>query len=343
MRKRRKSFDRSIIKLGNSRAITFPTEFLDSFRRVDVETGEDDFQGVMVRLFKIDPDTILVKKMDALNSSQEIQIDNDFPVGLVGPLLISAKKLNIGAVHIQFLPENQITILDICTEMGASPLISGPNEITVAFPNTVGDYTIHEKLTGILSYIEQIGSLIMDQNRDMVEDQRTIDTLLKTIDLNYRDAVRLVIHNLNNYYISDNNEEAKSIINFLGTRTLLFQIQNISSVLAKLFLFRNWEHIHLYYDPLKRFLVLLKRGTDINYDETITASPITVIEAYKHELDEYVECMAVIYQKAGKKIDVNSVESQMVENIQQNFQVVLSSLFDLMMTRWIESTSSHTD
>jgi hypothetical protein len=139
--KKRTYIKRSIIKLGSSYAITFPTDFLTSFEDKEGiienkdDNTDDELKGVNVHCYKIDDSSILIKKTHAETETQVLNIhigsieSDRFPLELLENLLTCARKLNVNQVNIFYDEKDYENCLSIVNKFG-SPIHSG-NKMTV--------------------------------------------------------------------------------------------------------------------------------------------------------------------------------------------------------------------
>lgn len=338
--KSKKYIQRNIIKLGSSLAVTFPKEFFKSFR-MDESDDDEGFKNVIVHAYKVDPNSILIKKFKAELEQQCLDLDmNSFPIELLENLLISAKKLNVNEINITYQEKDYDKCLEIVNKFG-SPIHS-ENKMTLDLSRIYKEFKFSDQVMGMIKNFSKIIDHIMDEGKIIDSDmKKTIETYLKSIDSSYHEALRVLIIRLKNYYLWEDHPDENqagtgmsNIINTLGNRVLIAYLKDISVAAANLFYSKSSKEIGKYLPIIKSFSDLLKEEVELLLSPTIQ-DKIDEINNYKnHVLD--------IRKKYNKLVpDKNQnypINEYIINSIIDHIFDIIIELVGIILTRWIEKS-----
>ncbi len=332
---------RNIIKLGSSYAITFPTNFLKSFAEdknvKSINKDEDILKGNDVHCYKVDPNSIIIKKTEAESEIQILDINiSKFPMDLLESLLNCARKLNINQVKINYQEKDYEKCLGIINKIGVPPVHS-ENIMMLDLSRTYLQYNFPNQIKGMVKNFSKIIDLSTDNNikkNEEIESKK--ETYLTSIYSSYNEAIRVLIMRLNNYYLQSQDAEEggiTNIINTLGNRVLVSKIINISDTASNLSLYRGTEELKKFIPVIKELPILLKEEIDLILDLEI-ADKIEEINGFNSKL-------ILIKEEFGNTNGGSSEKISVIEAIISNIiGIILDTLFaiqDIIITRWIES------
>ena len=315
MQELKDKYERSIIKLGNSKAITFPQEWTKKAKLS--EKSE-------VSLYPIDDKTIVVRAFDDEQTKSILRIDEKWPIELVRDALISAFKLNVNEIYIKYNRENQDEILKLLTEMRGEIIGLDFKEDVVKkeyFVYFLLD-TSRKSISDILLELINAFSTIIDNILKGIP-KKNKELLLAEIERKYHLGRRILITGLSNYPVSG-GYGSFPIIQFLGNRVLLLYIKDFINEAINL---QNFSEaiIKKYSDILERIPSLLLNL--VNKYDVISIKSISELQQYLQELNEMLE----------KKDFEEKFEEIEIRNIIRYYLNGLTNFFDIGLTRLIES------
>lgn len=338
--KSKKYIQRNIIKLGSSLAVTFPKEFFKSFR-MDDKDDDEGFKNIVVHAYKVDPNSILIKKYKADLEQQRLDIDtNSFPIELLENLLISARKLNVNEINIYYQEKDYDKCLEIVNKFG-SPVHS-ENKMTLDLSKIYKEFKFSDQVMGMIKNFSKIIDHIMDEGKIIDSDmKKIIETYLKSIESSYNEALRVLIIRLKNYYLwEDHPEEGQSgfgmsnIINTLGNRVLIAYLKDVSVAAANLFYSKASKEIAKYLPIIKIFPDLLKEEVEL------LLSPL--IQSKIEEINNYKTRVLEIRKKYNRLVpDKNQnypINEYIINSIIDHIFDIIIELIGIILTRWIEKS-----
>ena len=330
--KKKNYIKRSIIKLGSSYAITYPTDFLDSFSD---ESGE--IKGINVHCYKIDPMSILIKKLAAESEVQTVTIKiSEFPMDLLESLLESTRKLNVNKVVLEYEEKDYEKTLEIINKFGLTPVHS-EGKMIVDLSRQYKEYNFPDQINSMVKNFSKIIQITFQISNSKVA-QKSIDTFLIAIKSSFKESLRVLIMRLKNYYlINENGEDShhgmQNIINILGNRVLISHIKNMSISAGNLFLNNKSPEIKKYEKIIIEFPKLLKEEVDLILSKDI-GSRIEEINEFKNTIEKHYD----EYIKIQKKCDKDSVDESVINARIFYIMDILFDIHEIILTRWIENT-----
>jgi antitoxin component of MazEF toxin-antitoxin module len=314
MKEFRKEFKRSVINLGNSKAITFPGEWVEKSKLKE---------KTEVTLFPIDEKTIVVRtgEKDQEKTTYRLVADK-IPLKLVRQAIISAFKLNVDQIYLKYNEDNREKLYEILVDLRREIIgfdfkdISEDQEYYINFLLDASKTTYREVLEDLIVVFNAVIEKVVTGNGN-----NNIELLLDEVDRKYSLGTRILITGLSEYPFSRSN---LPVINFLGDRVVLLLVRDFIN-----------EAIYLQEVPKmdrKRYAnVLLKIPNLLKQ----------LIENY-HDLD-----LKIIsnFQKNLTKIEDLTTEIQEesegankpIKNIITYYLNNFKNLFDIGITRMIES------
>ncbi|MBN1216542.1 MAG: AbrB/MazE/SpoVT family DNA-binding domain-containing protein [Candidatus Lokiarchaeota archaeon] len=307
-------YKRSIIKLGNSKAITFPQEWTESAKLK--EKSE-------ITLYPIDSKTLIIHAKDENVQKKVYRLDSTIiPLRLIRQAILSAFKLNVDEIYLKYTSENQETLYQLLIELRREIIgfdfknLPESNEFFINFLLDTSKTTFYDVLEDLVKVFNTIIKNIVDG-----EVNKISTLLLDEIDRKYSLGTRILITGLSEYHFS---RTQLPIIRFLGNRVILLYIRDfINEALMNLQsvpfdVIKKYQHILLKIPETLRFI--LKNYNNINSD-TISAFQNALLELQK-ELDN---------------TDFDSEQTKC--NVRNSIKYYINSLnnfFDIGITRMIQ-------
>jgi len=316
--KLKNKYVRSVIKLGNSKAITFPQDWTIS-ANLD-EKSE-------VSLYPLDDKTIIIRAFDKEKSKTIFRIDADaWSMNLIKQAIISAFKLNIDEIYIKYNNSTQ-------EEEVNKLLIELRSEIIgIDFKNLnenkefLINFLLDTSKTALPDVLSDLSNVFTTVIKNIIEGNTRKDNqlILDEIDRKYSLGRRILITGLADYPISKGYKNFP-IIRFLGDRVILLYIRDFINEALTLQLISHTV-IKKYSDLLERIPRLLSEIIK-NYDN-INLDTIS-------EFQEYLIRMRQMLKDI--KLDEANIEEQQVTNIIRYFLNSFNNFFDIGITRLIET------
>ena len=312
----KKKYKRSIIKLGNSKAITFPQEW--TIRAKLDEKAE-------VTLYPLDDKTLIVRAHDEIGEQKTIfNIDaNIWPFQLMKQAILSAFKLNIDEIYISNAEKNQEELYELLVDLrkeiiGLDFKSKDDNEFTINFLLDSRKTDVPEVLSDLANTFKVIIKKIIEGTL-----KKNNEILLAEIDRKYSLGTRIIITGLSEYPIS--KVRNLPIIRFLGDRVVLLYIKEFitESFCLK---FISKDLISKYADVLSKIPTLLIEVIT-NYNN-INLETILEFHEYLNNLNSMLESI---------KFDEKSTEEQQIRNLLTYYLNSFKNLFDIGITRLIEA------
>ncbi|MFX1339206.1 MAG: hypothetical protein ACFFDK_11405 [Promethearchaeota archaeon] len=316
--KLKNKYVRSVIKLGNSKAITFPQDWTIS---ADLDEKSE------VSLYPLDEKTIIIRAFDKEKSKTIFRIDaNIWSINLVKQGVISAFKLNIDEIYIKYNDNNQEEevnklLIELRSEIIGIDFKNIP-ENSEFFVNFLLD-TSKTALPEVLSDLSNVFTTVI---KNIIEGNIRKDNqfILDEIDRKYSLGRRILITGLADYPISKGYKNFP-IIRFLGDRVILLYIRDFINEALTLQFISNTV-IKKYTELLTRIPQLLNEIIK-NYDN-INLDSISGFQEYLIRLREMLKDI---------KLNESNIEEQQVLNIIRYFLNSFNNFFDIGITRLIET------
>ncbi|MHA1488166.1 MAG: AbrB/MazE/SpoVT family DNA-binding domain-containing protein [Promethearchaeota archaeon] len=311
----KKKYVRSVIKLGNSKAITFPQEWTNIAKLN--EKSE-------VSLFPIDEKTIVIRTIKEEKQKSVFKMDgNEWPIKLIRQALISAFKLDIDEIYLKYDNKNQEELYEILIDLRNEIIgidfkdLTNTNEYYINFLLDASKTNFPIVLMDLANVFNTIIKNVVNGS-----NRKNKALLLAEIDRKYSLGTRILITGLSEYPLSKIYRNLP-VIRFLGDRIILLYTRDFINEAL------NLQNIHL--EIIKKYSTLLIRIPkfliDIikNYNE-INLSTIS-------EFQDYLKKLHVLFDDI--KFDVSS-EEQQIRNYIKYYLNSFNNFLDIGITRMIE-------
>ena len=308
---------RSVIKLGNSKAITFPQEWTNTAKLK--EKSE-------VSLYPLDEKTIIIRAFDKEKPKTIFRMDTKiWPIMLIKSALIAAFKLNITEIYIKYSDENQENLYKLLTDLRREIIgidfknLDEQKEFLIYFLLDTSKTTFNQVLSDLIDVFNTIIKTVIEGTA-----KKNNELLLAEIDRKFNLGRRILITGLSEYPISRGSYRNLPIIRFLGDRVILIYVRDFINESLNLINFPP-EVIRKYSELLKKIPSLLV-GIVKNYDN-INLQTISELQKYLIKLGTMLENI-----KKGE-----TFEDLELRNMINYFLNSFQSFFDIGMTRLVES------
>lgn len=313
----RKKYIRSIIKLGNSKAITFPQDW----------TKEANLkEKAEISIYIIDNKTIIIRTIDEKEQKTVFKIDgNKWAIKLIKQGVISAFKLGINEIYISYNDDNYNELNELLIDLRSEIIgldfkeLTESNEFLIIFLLD----TSKTNFTDVLMDLANVFYIIIKNVIEGITKKKK-KLLLNEIDRKYSLGTRILITGLSAYPISKVYSNLP-VIRFLGDRVVLLYIRDFIN-----------ESLNLQNLPLE----IIKK-----YSELLLKIPkflINLIENYNNinletisNFQEYLIKLHSILEAIDFEMDSN-IELQ-IRNTINYFLNSFENFFDIGITRMIES------
>ncbi|MGQ4872746.1 MAG: hypothetical protein ACP6IY_01605 [Promethearchaeia archaeon] len=211
-------YKRHIIKLGNSKAITFPQEWTNL-------AGLQEKS--IVSLYPIDEKTLLIRVTEKDKKKVVFNLDtNEWPLELIRQAIISAFKLNIDEINLKYTEKNYEQVYSLLIELRKEvigmdfKILSDLNTFNISFLVDISKTLFQDVLMDLAEIFRQIIINIVENRIN-----KNNELLLAELDRKYSLGIRILITGLTDYPIAKVYKEFP-IIRFLGDRVLLLYIRD---------------------------------------------------------------------------------------------------------------------
>ncbi|MFW9897700.1 MAG: AbrB/MazE/SpoVT family DNA-binding domain-containing protein [Candidatus Thorarchaeota archaeon] len=316
MKELKNKYVRSVIKLGNSYAMTFPQEWTN---QANLKEKSE------VTLYPIDDRSIIIRTFDK-EKKTIFNIDgNEWPVKLIKQAIISAFKLNVDEIYIKYNDDNQEDIYKLIINLERETIgfdFKDNSERKEFFINFLLD-TSSKPFQDILMDLSEVFRRII---KNVIEGitKKNSELLLAEIERKYSLGTRILITGLSDYPVSEGYRNIP-LIRFLGDRVMLLYIRDFINEALTLKLISN--------DIIKKFSEILIKIPSLlinlikNYDN-INLDSISNFQGYLSKLGMMLENFA--YEESN-------IEVQQVRNKIKYYLNSFQNFFDIGITRLIES------
>jgi antitoxin component of MazEF toxin-antitoxin module len=314
----RKKYIRSIIKLGNSKAITFPQDW----------TKEANLkEKAEISIYTIDNKTIIIRTIDEKEQKTVFKIDgNKWAIKLIKQGVISAFKLGINEIYISYNDDNYNDLNELLIDLRSEIIgldfkeLTESNKFLIIFLLD----TSKTNFTDVLMDLANVFYIIIKNVIEGNTKKKKKKLLLNEIDRKYSLGTRILITGLSAYPISKVYSNLP-VIRFLGDRVVLLYIRDFIN-----------ESLNLQNLPLE----IIKK-----YSELLLKIPkflINLIENYNNinlesisNFQEYLIKLHSILEAIDFEMDSN-IELQ-IRNTINYYLNSFENFFDIGITRMIES------
>jgi len=309
---------RSIIKLGNSKAITFPQDWANI-------AGLSEKSEVS--LYPIDTKTIVIRARDKEENKTVFRIDgNKWSLDLIRQGLIAAFKLNVDEIFITYDSNKSVQekLYELLTELRKEIIGIDFKNLSDKFEFYIY-FLLDSKKTNFQEVLIDLINVFSVIIRDIIDgiSKNNNRLLLDEMERKYSLGRRILITGLSEYPISKGYHNLP-IIQFLGNRILLLGVRDFINESLNLQSFPK-KIIQKYSELLRRIPSLL---TDIvtNFDNI----SLNTISEFHDQLNNLNSTLKNI--KEG-----DSFEDLEIRNIIRYYLNSFQNFFDIGMTRLVES------
>ena len=304
---------RSIISLGNSKAMTFPQEWTSL-----ANLGEKS----EVKLYPIDEKTLVIRAGD-IDEPKRFHIDEEWPTELIKQAIISAFKLNVDEIYIKYNEKTEDSLNEKLIELG-SELIGLDYKNLVDSKEFYMRFLVDPSKTTLPEILMDLSNVLTTIIKNVIEGtKKKNDFLLAEIDKKYSLGTRILITGLSDF--PSRGYKNIPTIRFLGDRVVLLYIRDF---INEALVFQSISHkiIKKYSEILLRIPNLLK--DIINNYNNINLNSISEFQAYLQRLKEML---------TGIDYESSDNEEMEVRNIINYYLNSFRNFFDIGITRLIES------
>jgi antitoxin component of MazEF toxin-antitoxin module len=314
MKDLKEKYIRSVIKLGNSKAITFPQDWAE-------KAGLKDKSEVII--YPIDDSSIVIKTIDKGKQKTVLNIELDWSMNIIKQALISAFKLDINEIYIKYDSKKQEEIFGLLTQLRGEMIgmdfkdLADTNQYLLYFltdtSKTIFKDVLIELINTFKKIIDDVIKGIMKKNSEL---------LLAQIDRKYSLGRRILITGLSDYPVSKGYHNLP-VIQYLGNRVILLYVKDFINEAQNL---QNYPpNIIKNYSDLLQQIPTLLINIITNYD-TINLDTISQFH------DELINLGTMVYKiKPG-----DTFEELELRNSIKYFLNSFKNFFDIGITRLIE-------
>ena len=315
--KLKNKYVRSVIKLGNSKAITFPQDWT-----INADLNEKS----EVSLYPLDEKTIVIRAFDKEKPKTIFRINSDeWALKLIRQAIIAAYKLNISEVYIKYNDKNQEELIKLLIELRSEIIgidfknLNDSNEFLINFLLDTSKTALPEVLSDLSNVLTTAINNVIEGN-----NKKNNQLILDEIDRKYSLGTRILITGLSDYPFTKGYGNFPTI-RYLGDRVILLYVRDFINEALTLQLVSN-TIIKKYSELLVRIPRLLSEIIK-NYDN-INLDSIS-------EFQEYLIKLGTMLKNI--KSDVSNIEEQQVRNTIKYYLNSFENFFDIGITRLIES------
>ncbi len=327
MKSYKEKYIRSVIKLGNSRAITFPQEWTNAAK---LEEKSE------VSLYPIDDKTLMIRLHLEDEQKFVFRIDgNEWPMKLIKKALISAFKLNIEEITLKYNGDNYDALYELLIELRREIIgldfktLEMEKEFVINFLLDTKKTTVQNVLTDLVNVFNTIIKRFID---DTLKENN--DLLLAEIERKYTLGTRILITGLSEYPISKSAKNYRNlpIIRFLGDRVVLLKIKEFINESLQAFVLLRVSDSDFLKDLIKKYSDILARIPKfliniIKQYENINLNSISQFQDNLIELNSMLD---------GLEFKRDSLEELQVRNLIRYYINGFETFFDIGITRMIE-------
>ncbi len=311
----KEKYVRSVIKLGNSHAITFPQDWT---KEANLKEKSE------VTIYPIDESSIVIKTGDREKQKTVLNINLEWSIDLIKQALISAFKLDVNEIYIQFSNKNQDNIFDLLTQLRGEMIgmdfkeLPDTNQFLVYFLTDTSKKTFKDVLMELINTFNRIINNVIEG-----KSKKNNELLLAEIDRKYSLGRRILITGLSDYPVSKSYRNLP-VIQFLGNRVVLIYVRDFIN-----------EALNLQHFPsnlLKKYFNLLI---------IIPKLLIDIVNDYDNiNLDTISDFYDELNNLSSKFTEIKPGETFEELELRNSIKYFLNSFqnfFDIGMTRLIET------
>ena len=306
---------RSVIKLGNSYAMTFPQDWANQSKLKE---------KTEVFLYPLDDKTLVIKSQEKEGEKTYFKIEGKkWPIKLIRQALIAAFKLGVDEVFVSYDSQKLNAFNELFVELRREI-------IGLDFKNSRDREEFHinflldtSKIT-FSEVIEDLSDAFNTVIKNFIEGniRNNNQLILDEVDRKYSLGTRILVMGLSNYPISKRNSPT---IRYLGNRVILLYIRDFINEALNLELISN-KMIKKYSEFLLKITNLL--GDIINNYDNINLDVISEFQDYLDNLENILDELDTA--------EIN-IEEQHIRNIIGYYLNSFKTFFDIGITRLIET------
>ena len=322
----KKKYVRSIIKLGNSKAITFPQEWTKLAELKDKsEIKEGEIIGASeVSLYPIDDKSILIRVSDKEREQTVLRLNgNKWPLKLIKQAIISAFKINVDEIYVKYNEDNQEDLYELLINLQREIIgfdfknLSDTQDYYINFLLDTSKAPFQDVLMDLANIFHTIIKNVIEGT-----NKKSNNLLLTEIGRKYSLGRRILVTGLSEYPTSKGYRNMP-VIQFLGNRVVLLYVRDFINESLNLHNFSK-DIIAKYSDLLSRIPSLLISMIN-NYDN-INLKTISEVQDDLINLDSMLD-----------KIHLGETFEELeIRNTIKYFLNSFQTFFDIGITRLIE-------
>ena len=304
---------RSIISLGNSKAMTFPQEWTN-LANLDNKSE--------VKLYPIDEKTLVIRAGD-LDEPKSFHIDDKWPLTLIKQAIISAFKLNVDEIYMKYNEKTEDSLNEKLIELG-SELIGFDYKNLVDSKEFYMRFLVDPSKITLPEILMDLSNVFTTIIKNVVEGtKKKNDLLLAEIDKKYTLGTRILITGLSDFPAKGYRNIPT--IRFLGDRVVLLYIRdfiNEALILQSISLNKIKKYSKLLLRIPNLLSEIIKNYENINFDT------ISEFQTYLEELKDMLEEI---------HFELSDNEELQIRNTVNYYLYSFRNFFDIGITRLIES------
>ncbi len=311
-----KNYERSVIKLGNSMAITFPQEWF-------INTPLKEHSKVLV--YPINDDTLVIHRNNFKEGPSILKLDvSKWPSKLIEQVILTAFKLNIEELFLNYNFFNKQDYYDMVNKLQReligfdSSISEEKNEICIRFLLDSSKTKLPEILIEIFRIFKEFMENLMDESLNLEES-----TYLEKFSRKYYLGMRSLIGTLLKYPDLEISIK-RPIIRTLGDRiTILYSKELMDYAFQLMKLPKNIlkKYSELLIEISKLYLKIIEKYNNINTDTM-------------WEFQSTLDVLADDFKKIEYE---NNLEDTKIRGIIERYFTIFVDLLEITITRVIES------
>ncbi len=316
----KKKYSRSVIKLGNSKAITFPQEWVTF---INIQEGSEIF------LYLIDKDTLAVRASELDEKKKSFSIDPiNWPSELVKKALIGAFKLNVDEVHLKYTQTNENVLFMVLTELKKEIIgidfrkVPENKEYRIHFLIDTSRTSIKEVIVDMIDIFERIIEFCVQGDLE-----KNYSYLSEEIERKYSLGTRILITGLQNYISINIVSDTPHIIQYLGHRIGILYLRDLIQKSLEIKFIQNGDLIKRYSSFLKQIPNFLKKIIEPYFEKEKSFEAKVKLQKDLYNLNENLD-------------SIKNQDETFEQELRRTCEFYLNSLdnfLDIAVTRVIES------
>jgi len=322
----KEKYVRNIIKLGNSKAVTFPQEWTEAANLK--EKSE-------ITMYPIDAKTMMVVAREEENK-KILRIDpftdqNGWTFKFLNQAIISAFKLNVDEIYIKYNEKTQAELYELLIKLRQEIIaidfkdISETNEFYISFLLDTSKKNLLDVLKDLAGVFNTIIENITESARKKNEtiEIKNYDIILAEIDRKYSLGTRILITGISEYHLSKGYRDLP-IKRFLGNRVILLYIRD--------FINESLRFQNLPTDIIAKYSNVLKEIPHVLYDliNNFDNFEVKTISLFQNRLDTLKETFSKTPYEDTFGLEL------LVRSIIEYYLTSFNNFFDIGITRMIE-------